>query len=76
MGELSRIASQIKHYRELVRIATDCAGKNAAHRAEYLELAKQWTALADRLERGEPDRERAGPSNIQNYEAEAGPAGR
>ena len=76
MGELSRIASQIKHYRALVRIATDCAGKNAAHRVEYLALAKQWTALADRLERGEQDREHAGPSTFQTCQAEAGPAER
>ena len=65
MGELSRIAAQVKHYRELAHIATDCAGKNAAHRAEYLELAKQWTTLADRLESGEPDGGHASPSNIQ-----------
>ena len=68
MGELSRIAYQVRHYRQLAQIATDCAGKDAAHSEEYLELAKQWTVFADRLEYGESDDD--GPS------AEAGPVGR
>lgn len=66
MGELSRIAAQIKHYRQLAHIASDCAGKNAAHRVEYLELAKQWAALADSLESGELDSERAEHSAVRN----------
>jgi hypothetical protein len=50
MREPSRLASQIRHYRALAQIAADCAYRNAAHRSEYLDLAKQWTAIADRLE--------------------------
>ena len=55
MSEPSRIDFQVKHYRDLAEIALDCARKNAAHRAQYLDLAKQWSMLADQLETGEKD---------------------
>ena len=55
MSEPSRVDYQVKHYRELAQIALDCGRKSAAHRAQYTELAKQWTTLADQLERGEKD---------------------
>lgn len=50
MSELSRVAYQIRHYRDLAQIAKDCARKSRVHASAYLELAKQWTALADQLE--------------------------
>lgn len=56
MTDLSRVSFQVRHYRELARIARDCAHNSAGHRAAYLELANQWTVLADQLETapGEP----------------------
>lgn len=50
MSEPSRVDYQVKHYRELAQIAQDCARKSTKHRAQYQELAKQWSAHADRLE--------------------------
>jgi len=50
MREPSRLAFQIRHYRDLAQIAADCARRNAAHRSEYLDLARQWSELADQLE--------------------------
>jgi hypothetical protein len=55
MSEPSRIDFQVKHYRDLAEIALDCARKSAAHRVQYLDLAKQWNMLADQLENGEKD---------------------
>jgi hypothetical protein len=55
MSEPSRIDFQVKHYRDLAEIALDCARKSAAHRVQYLDLAKQWSTLADQLESGEKD---------------------
>jgi hypothetical protein len=50
MSDFSRVAYQIRHYRELAAIAKDCARKSTKRRSDYLELERQWTALADRLE--------------------------
>lgn len=47
-----RISDQIRHYRALAQIAMDCAEKSPSHRLPYIELAEQWTTLADRLESG------------------------
>ena len=44
MREPSRVDFQVKHYRELAQIALDCARKSTKHRAQYQELAKQWSA--------------------------------
>jgi hypothetical protein len=55
MSEPSRVDFQVKHYRELAQIALDCARKSTAHRAQYLELAKQWSTHADQLENGGKD---------------------
>ena len=55
MSEPSRVEYQVKHYRELAQIAADCARKSTKHRAQYQELAKQWSAHADQLETGEKD---------------------
>ena len=55
MSEPSRVDYQVKHYRELAQIALDCARKNAAHRVQYLELAKQWSTLAGQLENGDKE---------------------
>ena len=55
MSEPSRVDYQVKHYRELAQIALDCARKSTKHRAQYLELAKQWSTLANQLETGEKD---------------------
>ena len=51
MSNRTRGADQIRHYRELAQIAADCARTNSEHAAEYLELSRQWLALADRIER-------------------------
>ncbi len=51
MSNRTRVADQIRHYRELAQIAADCARSNAVHANEYLELSRQWLTLADRLER-------------------------
>jgi hypothetical protein len=50
MSNRTRVADQIRHYRELAQIAADCARTNSTHSAEYLELSRQWRALADRIE--------------------------
>ena len=55
MSEPSRADNQVRHYRELAQIALDCARKSTAHRLQYLELAKQWSAHADQLDTGEKD---------------------
>jgi hypothetical protein len=55
MSEPSRVDYQVKHYRELAQIALDCARKSAPHRVQYLELAKQWSTLADQLENGDKE---------------------
>jgi hypothetical protein len=55
MSEPSRVDYQVKHYRELAQIASDCARKSAEHRLQYLELAKQWSTLAEQLESGQKD---------------------
>jgi hypothetical protein len=67
MREPSRLAFQIRHYRDLAQIAADCAYRNAAHRSEYLELARQWTVLADQLEAEE--QKGAGPGGRKNSAA-------
>jgi hypothetical protein len=51
MSNRTRVADQIRHYRELAQIAANCARTNSAHASEYLELSRQWLKLADRLER-------------------------
>jgi len=51
MSNRTRVADQIRHYRELAQIAADCARTNSAHAPEYLELSRQWLKLADRIER-------------------------
>ena len=53
MSEPFRIDFQVKHYRDLAEIALDCARKSTAHRLQYLDLAKQWSTLADQLETGD-----------------------
>lgn len=50
MSNRQRVADQIRHYRQLAQIAADCARTSTAHSSEYLELSRQWFALADRLE--------------------------
>ena len=50
MSEPSRVDYQVKHYRDLAQIASDCARQSAAHRLQYLDLAKQWSTIADQLE--------------------------
>jgi len=55
MSEPYRVDYQVKHYRELAQIALDCARKTAAHRAQYLELAQQWSTLADQIEIGDKE---------------------
>lgn len=55
MSEPSRVDYQVKHYRELAQIALDCARQSTAHRLQYLDLAKQWSALAAQLESGEKE---------------------
>ena len=50
MSNRTRDADQIRHYRELAKIAADCARTNSTHAAEYLELSQQWLTLADRIE--------------------------
>jgi hypothetical protein len=59
-----RLADQIRHYRALAQIASDCAEKSPSHRLAYLDLAGQWTTLASRLEAGE-QMERAAPSQAR-----------
>lgn len=54
MSNRTRVADQIRHYRDLAKIAADCARTNSAHAAEYLELSRQWLMLADRIERESP----------------------
>jgi hypothetical protein len=51
MSNRQRVADQIRHYRQLAQIAADCANTSSVHSSEYLELSRQWFALADRLER-------------------------
>ncbi len=51
MSNRQRVADQIRHYRQLAQIAADCARTSSAHSPEYLELSRQWFALAARLER-------------------------
>jgi len=46
----SRVTYQIRHYRDLALRALESADENAVRSAEYLDLAAQWTELADRLE--------------------------
>jgi hypothetical protein len=53
MSNRTRVADQVRHYRELAQIAADCARTNPAHAPEYLELSRQWLLLADRIERDE-----------------------
>ena len=50
MSNRTPVADQIRHYRELAQIAADCARSSTVHASEYLELSRQWFALADRLE--------------------------
>ena len=50
MIDRSRVTYQIRHYRDLALRALESADENAVRRAEYLDLAAQWTELADRLE--------------------------
>lgn len=54
MSERSRLTYQIRHYRELAQIALDCSRRAPDRRDEYRDLAKQWKALADRLESAQP----------------------
>ena len=55
MSESSRVDYQVKHYRDLAQIALDCARQSTEHRLQYLDLAKQWSTLADQLESEEKD---------------------
>ena len=64
MSEPSRGDYQVKHYRELAQIALDCARQSTAHRLQYLDLAKQWSMLADQLESGDKE-----PANIASGRA-------
>ena len=50
MSDRSRLMDQIRHYRELAKIAQDCSRRSKHHQDDYLELAKQWNSLADFLE--------------------------
>ena len=50
MIDRSRVTYQIRHYRDLARQALESADENAVSSTEYLDLAAQWTELADRLE--------------------------
>ena len=50
MSNRQRVADQIRHYRELAQIAAECARISTVHSSEYLQLSRQWVALADRLE--------------------------
>ncbi len=52
MSNLSRLSPQqrISHYRELASIAIDRASAKAEMRADYLDLARSWNALADHVE--------------------------
>jgi hypothetical protein len=50
MSGLTRVDYQVRHYRDLAQAAMDRANEGALHRSQYLDLSKQWTALADRLE--------------------------
>ena len=50
MSNRQSVADQIRHYRELARIAADCARTSTVHSPEYLQLSEQWLTLADRLE--------------------------
>jgi len=51
MSNRQRVADQMRHYRQLAQIAADCARTSSDHASEYLDLSRQWLALADRLER-------------------------
>ena len=53
MNNHELIADQIRHYRELARIAADCARSSPVRAKEYSRLSRQWVELADRLERDE-----------------------
>jgi hypothetical protein len=50
MSGLSRLDYQVRHYRDLAQVAMDRANERTSLRSQYLDLSKQWTALADRLE--------------------------
>ena len=65
MSEPSRIDFQVKHYRDLAEIALDCARKNATHRLQYLDLAKQWSTLADQLENGDGETASVTPDRVK-----------
>jgi hypothetical protein len=65
MSEPSRVDFQVKHYRDLAQIALDCARQNAAHRVQYLDLAKQWSTLADQLESGEKEPAGVTPDRVK-----------
>ncbi len=56
MSNRQRVADQIRHYRQLAQIASDCARTNSVHSSEYLQLSRQWIALADRLEQEPQDK--------------------
>jgi hypothetical protein len=51
MSNRTRVTDQIRHYRELAQIAADCAIKSETQADDYLELSRQWFALANRLEK-------------------------
>jgi hypothetical protein len=65
MSEPSRIDFQVKHYRDLAEIALDCARKSDAHRVQYLELARQWITVADRLENGHGEAASVMPNRVK-----------
>ena len=58
MSNRTLVTDQIRHYRELAQIAADCAIKNSTHAGEYLELSRQWFAVANRLESDAADQPR------------------
>lgn len=51
MSNHEPVTDQIRHYRQLARIAADCARSSPARAGEYSRLSRQWLALAERLER-------------------------
>jgi len=51
MSNRQPVADQIRHYRALAQIAADCARSSPTRAAEYSKLSRQWSELADRLER-------------------------
>jgi len=50
MSNTTLTINQISHYRDLAKIATDQARRHIDRRADFLALAKGWTALATALE--------------------------